>query len=377
MHITLMNITFESRGSDSGNRILVTRPLVGERWLDLLTSAGFHIDICTIERTLSPAELIEAIGTSCVGAIGQLSESWNADVLRALHAGGGRVVCNYAVGYNNIDVTDATRLGIAVGNTPGVLTEATAELAAALTYAAIRHVVPADGYTREGHFVGWAPSLFLGDLLHRKTLGVLGPGRIGTAFIRCLAFGNRMDIIYVSRSPKGDLEREVASFNRYLMEMGERPISITRAGTLRELLEPSDVVALLSSFDPSMRHLIGESELKAMKPNAVLVNASRGPVVDESALVRHLQTHPGFRAGLDVYEDEPRLAEGLRSCSNAVLMPHIGSATHWSREAMSVLAARNLIGVLQGWPRWNGSTYLPLLADDAPQATPSIVNIPQ
>jgi hydroxypyruvate reductase 1 len=369
-----MSVVITTDGPSGGFRVFVSRSLVGVRWRTILTSAGIRVDVCSEERTLHPEELIDAFGNSCNGAIGQLSESWNADVIRAFKRAGGSALSNYAVGYNNIDVSEASKLGIAVGNTPGVLTEATAELAAALTYAAARHIVPSDKYTREGKFVGWTPTLFLGELLHRKTLGVVGPGRIGQAYIRSMAFGNRMDVVYMSRSDKPLLQKEVAAFNEYLRTIGERPIECTRASTLEELLQRAHVVALLPSYSTELHHLIDAKRLEIMRPDAILVNASRGPIIDEAALVQHLRRFPEFRAALDVYEREPALEEGLRECGNTVLAPHLGSATHWSREAMSVIAALNVLGALKRFPVWTESDLTPFLSEVPPRAIPSLVN---
>jgi hydroxypyruvate reductase 1 len=369
-----MSIACSTYGRPGTRRVFVSRELVGRRWLDLLVEAGFRVDMCTEDRTLTPAELIDAFGDSCAGAIGQLSESWNADVLHAFHRAGGTALSNFAVGYNNIDVAAATKLGIAVGNTPGVLTEATAELAAALTYAAARHIVRSDVYTRDGQFSGWTPTLFLGELLHRKTLGVVGPGRIGRAYIRSMAFGNRMDVIYLSRTEKPSLHNEVAAFNEFLAKTGDRPIGCVRVLSIEDLLQRADVVALLSSYSAELHHFIHAERLAMMKPNAILVNASRGPVIDEGALVQHLRSHPEFRAALDVYEREPILAEGLIHCPNTVLVPHLGSATNWSREAMSVIAALNVIGALKNYSIWMQPDLALFLGDAPPRSIPSIVN---
>ncbi len=231
-----------------------------------------------------------------------------------------RVVANMAVGVDNVDLAAARRLGIAVTNTPDVLTHATADLAWALLLAAARRVVWNDRYVRAGAFVGWRPELGVGVDVAGKTLGIVGAGRIGRAVAE-RARGFRMQLLFHSRSS---------------------------GVPLRELLERSDFVSLHVPLTPQTRHLIGEAELRRMRPHAVLVNTARGPVVDEHALVRALREGWIGAAGLDVYEDEPRLAPGLAELSNAVLLPHVGSATLETRARMAETAARNAIAVLRG-----------------------------
>ena len=269
-----------------------------------------------------------------------------------LAAAGALVYSAYAVGYDNVDVPAATRLGLPVGNTPGVLTEATAEMAVALTFAAARRVAEGDRHMRVGAFTGWLPTLLLGELLWRETLGVVGTGRIGAAYARMMLEGHKMDLVYYSPNANGDLERYAAEYGAFLSAQGEAPVSCRRATTLVELLRGADVVSLHPALNEATRHLIGRPELAAMKETAVLVNTSRGPVVDEAALIDHCRTHPSFRAGLDVYEDEPPHKPGLAELDNVVLAPHLGSATSWTREGMATLAAANVAAILRGWPVW-------------------------
>ena len=356
------------------HRVVVTRELPGDRWVRILTDAGCRVEVEQSEGSLSRADLLAAIGTSCRGLIAQLSERMDRETLTALKTAGGVVYSNYAVGYNNVDVDAATSLGIPVGNTPGVLTEATAELAAGLTLAAARRIVEADAYTRAGKFTGWGMRLFLGELLNRKTLGVVGVGRIGSAYARMLVQAHRMDLLYLSRSPKPLLEREYEAFNAFLRANGERPVVVRRAAGIEELLRDADVVGLFPSLNESTTHLLTAERLALMKPEAVLVNASRGPVIDEAALAAHCRTHPTFRAALDVYEREPALEPGLAGLANVILMPHIGSGTGWTREAMGVIAARNIAGGLAHAPVWTGSDMSVFVGDDPPAACPSIVN---
>jgi len=359
-------------------RVIVTKALPGSRWRLLLFAADCRVEMAEGTRALSEEELVAAIGDRCDAAIGQLTEPWSARVLAKLAAAGALAYSAYAVGYDNVDVPAATRLGLPVGNTPGVLTEATAEMAVALTFAAARRVAEGDRHMRAGAFAGWLPTLLLGELLWRRTLGVVGTGRIGAAYARMMLEGHKMDLVYYSPNAKTDLERYAADYGVFLSAQGERPVSCRRASTLVELLRAADVVSLHPALNEATRHLIGRAELAAMKETAVLVNTSRGPVVDEAALIDHCRAHPGFRVGLDVYEDEPAMKPGLAELDNVVLVPHLGSATSWTREGMATLAAANVAGILRGWPVWPRAKtltdVLPFLEGPSPQATPSIVN---
>ena len=243
-----------------------------------------------------------------------------------------RAVCTYAVGYNNVDVGAATERGIAVGNTPGVLTEATADCALGLLIAAARRLCEGDAVLRAGGFPGWQPEFLLGLDLHGALLGVVGFGRIGQALARrALACGMR--VAYAERA-------SVHVEDDLVGRVGAMPFD--------ELVAEADVVSLHVPLAGGTRHLIDAAVLRRMKPTAVLVNTSRGAVVDEAALVRALTEGWIAAAGLDVYEDEPRLAPGLAECRNAVLAPHLGSATVRTRAAMADLTARNALAALRG-----------------------------
>jgi glycerate dehydrogenase len=310
----------------------------------------------------------------CKGAMGQLTELWDKELLTRLKQAGGTVYSNVAVGYNNVDVAAATSLGILVGNTPGVLTDATAELTLALTFAVARHIAQADAYVREGKFKSWQSTLFLGDHLRRKTLGIIGAGRIGSAFARIMIEGHRMNLIYHNPHRNKPLEEVVIAFNDFLKTVGELPVHCRYAETVDEVLQESDIVSLHPPLNTSTHHLIDSRRLNLMKKNAILINVSRGPVVDEQALVEHCLKYPEFRAGLDVFEHEPKLAGGLKELPNVVLLPHIGSATNWARKAMATIAARNVAAVVSGYPVWKEKEMLLFLDEDAPLAAPSIVN---
>ena len=243
-----------------------------------------------------------------------------------------RIIANCAVGYDNIDIEAATARGIPVTNTPGVLTETTADLTWTLLMACARRLVEADGFMRRGRFRGWGPLMFLGHDIYGKTLGIVGFGRIGYAVAR-RARGFDMRILY------HDLQR---ADERLEKSVGAEFVALDK------LLQLSDFVSLHPYLSAESVHLIGERELRLMKPTAYLINTSRGAVVDETALVRALQEGWIAGAGLDVYENEPKMAPGLAMCRNAVLLPHIGSATVETRTAMGILAASNIIDLLEG-----------------------------
>lgn len=355
-------------------RILVTRDLPGNTWRQRLTEAGCRVEIYSRQEVLRKTDLIRAMGTQCDGVIGQLAETWDTDLLAALADAGGKVYSNYAVGYNNVDVDAAARCQIAVGNTPDLLTHATAELAVALTVAAARRIGEAERYLRDGKFdSGWYPTLLLGQELYAKTVGIIGAGRIGEAYARKMVAGFHMDLIYFSRRENNRLESMVGAFNHFAANQNLPSVKYHRAKSLEELLKRSDYVSLHLPLTNQTRYLIGQKQLAQMKPNAVLVNTSRGPIIDETALVKHLRENGEFRAGLDVFEKEPELAQGLDDLENALLVPHIGSATRYARKGMAVLASANIIGILKGYPIWGYSDMTPFLAPEPPLRTPSIV----
>ena len=245
-----------------------------------------------------------------------------------------KVVCNVAVGYNNIDVAAARRRGIVVTNTPDVLTETTADFAWALLMAAARRIVEADQYARSGQWKVWKWDLLWGVDIHGKTLGVVGFGRIGRAVAR-RARGFGMRVLYCD-TIRADAQTE-------------RELNAT-ATDLDTLLRESDFVSLHTLLSPETHHLVNERTLRLMKTTAILVNAARGPVVDEVALAKALAQGWIAGAGLDVFEDEPAIHPGLLPLRNLTLAPHIASASHETRVAMALLAVRNCLAVLQGQP---------------------------
>jgi glyoxylate reductase len=245
-----------------------------------------------------------------------------------------KVVANVAVGYNNIDVAAARHRGVVVTNTPDVLTETTADFAWALLMAAARRVAEADRFVRSGQWDRWQWDLLWGADIHGKTLGVVGFGRIGRAVAR-RALGFNMRVLY-----QDAVQADAAV---------ERDLRASRVD-LEALLRESDFVSLHTPFLPETRHLINARTLRLMKRSAILVNAARGPVVEETALVRALQEGWIAGAGLDVFEEEPKVHPGLLALTNVVMAPHIGSASLDTRIAMATLAVRNCLAVLDGKP---------------------------
>lgn len=247
-----------------------------------------------------------------------------------------KIVANYAVGYNNVDVAAATRRGIVVTNTPDVLTDATADLTWALILAGARRVVEGDRWTRSGQWPGWAPTQMLGTDVTGKTLGIIGMGRIGQAVAQ-RAQGFRMPVLYASHRP--------CSSPPGVSTWTHRP--------LEEVLTQADFISLHVPLSDTTRHLMGSRELAMMKSTAFLINTSRGPVIDEAALLAALQQGRIAGAGLDVYEREPVITAGLETLPNVVLLPHLGSATQEVRIKMGILCVENIAAVLGGRPPLN------------------------
>jgi hydroxypyruvate reductase 1 len=365
---------WKTHNPTGSKRVVVTKELPGSRWLETLIKADCRVELCTSTDVLSVDDIKAAIGAQCDGVLGQLTEDWGDELFAALKTAGGTAYSNVAVGYNNVDVDAATKHGIPVGNTPGVLTETTAQMAVALTFAAARRTGEAERFLRAGKYKGWLMTLFLGELLWHKTVGVIGAGRIGATYARMMVEGHKMNLIYYDVYPNEDLEDYVAAYADFLNSRGEEPVHCIRAGSVEEVLRQADCVSIHTVLDESTHHLINVDSLALMKENSILVNTSRGPVVDEAALIAHCQKHPNFRAGLDVFEDEPEMKPGLVGLDNVVIVPHIASATRWTREGMATLAAGNVAGILSGYPAWNQPDILPFLEGESPQAAPSIVN---
>mgnify|MGYP001585681935 CR=1 FL=1 len=270
---------------------------------------------------LSNAKKADALITSLV-------EKVDEEVFRA--APNLKVVANYAVGFDNIDLKAAAKYNVPVSNTPGDYAEAVAEQAMALLLAVSKRVVEGDRFMRQGKYKAWDPLLLLGDDARGRTLGIIGTGRIGSFLARMGRLGFNMPIIYYDVTPNQQIEKDYQA----------------RLVSMKELLKTSDFVSLHVPLLPTTRHLIGAKEFKAMKPTAILINTARGPVVDEKALVSALKKKVIAGAGLDVYEFEPKLASGLSKLDNVVLTPHTASATHAARREMALITSNNIIDVL-------------------------------
>jgi len=312
-----------------GKRIFIANVLPEEA--RALIPADYEVDYNPGDLPLPKSEVIRRLQGKD-GLICHIITTVDDDVLAA--APTLKVIANVAVGYNNIDVAAARRRGVVVTNTPDVLTETTADFTWALLLAVARRVVEADHYARSGQWQAWKWDLLWGHDVHGKTLGILGFGRIGRAVARrALGFGMR--VLY------HDAVRADAAVEQEL-----RATFTDRETLLRE----SDFVTLHTPLLPETRHLIDERALRTMKRTAILINAARGPIVDEAALVRALTEGWIAGAGLDVFEEEPKIHPGLLPLRNVVLAPHIASASHDTRLAMALLAVRNCLAVLEGRP---------------------------
>lgn len=311
--------------------VYVTRkiPDIG---IHLLRAAGHEVDVSNKDGVLSKDELLAALRAKPYDAVlALLTDTIDADVLAAIP--NAKIVANYAVGYNNIDVPAAKEKGIVITNTPGVLTNTVAEYALSLILAVAKRIPEADRFTRDARYEGWAPELFLGSDLMGKTLGLLGAGRIGYEVALKAARGLGMKVIYY------DIARN---------EMLEKEITCEFRATVEEVLKEADVVTIHVPLLPATTHLMNAERLALMKPSAYLINTSRGPVIDEAALVDALKNGVIRGAGLDVFEFEPKLAEGLAKQDNVVITPHIASASEETRSKMSEIAAQNIIDCLRG-----------------------------
>jgi lactate dehydrogenase-like 2-hydroxyacid dehydrogenase len=277
----------------------------------------------TADGLTSPELIARARGKQAI--ISQFTDSLSSDVIAQLKGLG--MIAHVGVGYDNIDVPAASAQGILVSNTPGVVDDTTADLAFALLLAAARRVTEADTFVRSGQWKRWSLELMMGHDIHHRTLGILGMGRIGQAVARRAA-GFSMRILYHNRT------RLASDIGTWVSK--------------DELLAEADFLSIHVPLNETTRHAIGEAELRRMKPTAILVNTARGPVVDEAALAKALQEHWIAAAGLDVFEREPEVHPALLACPNAVLAPHIGSASKATRLKMTMMAAENALAALTG-----------------------------
>jgi len=309
-------------------RIYITRPLPAAAMRILEGQVEYHMwdrENEAVRRETLLREIVDVDGIICL-----ITEKMDAEVIERAHRC--RVIAQVAVGYDNIDVAAATRRGIYVTNTPGVLTETTADMGWAILMATARRVVEGDKFTRSGRWKTWELMGFTGQDVWGATLGIIGLGRIGTAIAR-RAKGFAMPILYHNRNRAEALEAELGA----------------RYASLDDLLRQSDFVMISVALTPDTRHFIGERELGLMKPSAILVNIARGPIVDQRALYRALVDRKIWAAGLDVFEVEPvPMDEPLLRLDNVVVPPHLGSGSIATRTKMATMAAENCLAATTG-----------------------------
>lgn len=309
-------------------RVFVSRPVPGDA-LELLRGSGCEVDLWAGDG-VAPADQLAERAATADGAMTMVNDAINAALLEG--APRLRVVANVAVGYDNIDLESASRRGVWVTNTPGVLAETVADFTFALLLAAARRVAESDRRTREHGWAAWSPTAFVGPDVFGATLGIIGMGEIGEAVAR-RANGFSMRVLYSSRTRKPDLEHA----------------GLAEWASLEELLAHSDFVSLHTPLTPETRHFFGAHELSMMKPSAILVNTARGSIIDQAALVVALQAGTIAGAALDVAEPEPLpLEHPLYSFDNVLITPHIGSASLATRSKMARMAAENILAVFRG-----------------------------
>ena len=312
--------------------LYITRPLPDR----VLTRARERFNVTLRDQTtpLKKGEMRAALVLYDV-VLPTLGDMFTAEVFDGMDGARCKLLANFGVGYNHIDVAAAKAMGIAVTNTPGAVTDATADIALMLMLMSARRAGEGERMVRAGKWQGWHPTQMLGLHLGGKTCGIVGMGRIGQAIARRAHFGLGMDVIYHNRSAKA-------------LDMPARQV-----GSLHELMGASDIVVLAVPGGAETRHLIGADALSAMQPHAHLVNIARGDVVDENALIAALQAGQIAGAGLDVYEHEPKVPDALRAMENIVLLPHLGTAALDVREGMGLMAVDNAIAHLDGLPLLN------------------------
>lgn len=309
-------------------KILIT-DLIPEVGVTLLKE-HYEVTMNTSDNNMTKEEMIHTFN-QYDAIVTSLTNSIDKDVIHACP--NVKIMANYAVGYNNIDIESAVKQGLIVTNTPDVLSDTTAETAWSLVFAVSRRIVEADRYIRNGQWNKFSANLFLGRDIFNKTLGIVGAGSIGRRFAE-KARGYHMTILYYNRHRDLAFEKQ---YNATYVSM-------------EQLLSDSDIVSLHCPLNEETHHLIGEEELSLMKETAILINTARGAVVNQEALIKALKENRLYGAGLDVYEDEPHIPEDLLALDNVVLLPHIGSSSTETRNRMSELVAHNIINVLEGRP---------------------------
>lgn len=322
------------------SKIFITRT-IPEIGIAALKSKGYEVVVGPWTEPPTKKQLIKALKKDTYDAmLTILTDQVDKELLDAAKASGVKIIANYAVGFNNIDVNYASSLGIMITNTPGHFSDCIAEHAVALILGLTTRMVEADRFARAGKYKGWDPMILTGTDLSKKTLGLIGAGRIGARAAYHLVNGFDMKCFYY------DVKRNEA-FEAEFNKPGAEP-KVVFMPTVEEVLKVADVVSLHVPLLPSTQHLMNTERLSMMKKNAILINTSRGPVVDENALVAALQKGVIAGAGLDVFEFEPKFAKGLAKLENVVLTPHIASARESARTEMAQLASQAIIDVLEG-----------------------------
>lgn len=312
-------------------RLLITRPLP-EAVLAKAREA-FTLTVRDSTAPMTPDEMRAALGAYDI-ILPTLGDRFTAEIFAAVPGLCTRLLANFGVGYNHIDVAAARAAGVQVTNTPGAVTEATADIALTLMLMSARRAAEGERLVRSGRWEGWHPTQMLGLHMSGKVLGVVGMGRIGQAIARRAHYGFGMDVVYHTRTPRA---------------LPELPQARALSG-LRAVMEAADIVVIAAPASPQTHHLIDAEALAALRPHAHLVNIARGDIIDESALIAALQAGRIAGAGLDVYEHEPDVPEALRALDNVVLLPHLGTAALEVREQMGLMALDNAQALRDGHP---------------------------
>lgn len=313
------------------SKIYITRR-IPEDGIRMLLDKGYEVDINTKDRPLTKKELIKALKKKNYDAVlTLLTDVIDAEVMNS--APTVKIFANYAIGFNNLDLKEAKSRNVYMTNTPHGGAERVAEHAWALILALSCRVIEGDSYIRKGKYKGWDPMLLSGERIEGKTLGIIGTGRIGANVARKGKFGFGMNVVYYDIKRNEELEKDDAA---------------VFCPTVEDVLRTADIVSIHVPLMDSTHHLMNADRIKMMKPNAYLINTSRGPVIDEIALVDALKNKVIKGAGLDVFEFEPNLAKGLSKLNNVVLTPHIASATEEARQEMSLVSAQNIIDCMEG-----------------------------
>ncbi|MBI2450728.1 MAG: D-glycerate dehydrogenase [Parcubacteria group bacterium] len=320
-------------------KIFVTRK-IPDSGIIMLQNKGWQVDVNPKDKVLSKNELIKALkGKNYDAVLCLLTDKIDDQIFEATGSQV-KIFANYAVGFDNIDLEAAKKRGIMITNTPGVLTDTVAEHTFALMLSIAHRIAESDKFTKTGKYKGWAPMLLLGTDVSRKTLGIIGLGRIGSRVAYHAVKGFEMKVLYTDKERNLEFEKDFSA------QSGKEYDA--KFVDLATLLQESDFISIHVPLLPATHHLIGEKELKIMKPGAYLINTSRGPIIDEKALVKALKEKWIKGAALDVYEFEPKLSAGLNNLDNIILTPHTASATEETRSKMAELAAINIIEFLEG-----------------------------